>query len=217
MNFVQILSTYASIVSIPLALYFARKTAATTSDKARLEIIKTLSYKLSIEHALNYEDIYAVYCSKLREHKTPRVNFGIIDIVHDLQADIMSNAFIENSLRSEMLVNLSHIEVPAQNPAPYGDSKLGRIKQFMVGLLYPTLVGLIIVNVVLFMGNIMYFADLIRATVDQYVYNYEHPNLAFAWDTFLAKSHLNISIPCLIAWSILYIACKHNSFFRRHP
>ena len=46
MSFLQLISTLASIISIPLAVYYAHKTADATSDKARLEIIKTLSYKL---------------------------------------------------------------------------------------------------------------------------------------------------------------------------
>lgn len=109
MNFLQLVSTIASIISIPLAVYYAHKTADATSDKARLEIIKTLSYKLSIEHGLTYGDIVSVYRSKLREHKIRKAKFGIIDIVNDLKSDIMSNAFIENQVRSEMLLNLSNI------------------------------------------------------------------------------------------------------------
>lgn len=57
MDIFQILASMASIISIPLAVHFAWENNSTTSEKARLDIIKTLSYRLSATHALTHEDI----------------------------------------------------------------------------------------------------------------------------------------------------------------
>ena len=116
MSFLQLLSTIASIISVPLAIYYAHKTVDATNDKARLEIIKTLSYKLSIDYTLCYDDILSVYNSKLREHRIKKASFSITDIVHDLKSDIMSNAFIPNDVRSGMLLNLSQIYEHSRDP-----------------------------------------------------------------------------------------------------
>lgn len=86
------------------------KTADATSNKARLEITKTFSYKLCIEYALDYDDIVSVYESKLCEHKIWKAQFAIVEIIHDLRSDIMSNVFVDNSIRGEILLNL--LQVP---------------------------------------------------------------------------------------------------------
>lgn len=113
-NTLQFISAIASIVSIPLAIYFSRKTNRATSEKARLDIIKTVSYKLSSTHILTYEDILSVYQSKIREHQLTRANFNIYDIVNDLKSDIMSNAFLSNAERNELLIILSNIRFPEE-------------------------------------------------------------------------------------------------------
>lgn len=110
MDIFQTLASIASIISIPLAIYFARKNNNTTSEKARLDIIKTLSYRLSSAHTLTYEDINSVYKSKLREHEIIHAQFNQEDILNDLKSDIMSNAFLENEVRNNILYNLSSIE-----------------------------------------------------------------------------------------------------------
>lgn len=110
MDIFQILASMASIISIPLAIYYARKNNNTTSEKARLDILKTLSYRLSATHTLTHEDIDSVYKSKLREHEIVHAKFNHEDILNDLKSDIMSNAFLENDVRNKILFNLSSIE-----------------------------------------------------------------------------------------------------------
>lgn len=109
MNISETLASMASIISIPLAIYYARKNNNITSEKARLDILKTLSYRLSDTHTLTYEDIDSVYKSKLREHEIVHANFSQEDILNDLKSDIMSNAFLENNIRNRILNNLSSI------------------------------------------------------------------------------------------------------------
>lgn len=110
-NTFQTIAALASIFSIPLAIYYAHKTANATSEKARLDIIKTLSYRLSATTSLSADDIKSVYHSKLREHKIKKANFSIYDIVNDLKTDVMSNAFLENQIKNDILYNLSNVYV----------------------------------------------------------------------------------------------------------
>ena len=107
----QLFSALASIISIPLAVYFSKKNVSTTSDKARLDILKTLSYRLRDSKNLSYDDIHSVYSSKLREHKIKNPKFDIQDILDDLKSDIMSNAFLENQTKDKILETLSSYSV----------------------------------------------------------------------------------------------------------
>ncbi|MCH5269671.1 MAG: hypothetical protein J1E83_02885, partial [Lachnospiraceae bacterium] len=110
MSTFEIIASISSIISIPLAIYYARKTNDTTSEKARMDILKTLSYRLSDSHNLTYDDIQSVYKSKLREHKIVNPKFTQEDILNDLKTDIMSNAFLANEVRNNILYNLSTIK-----------------------------------------------------------------------------------------------------------
>lgn len=118
MDIFQTLASMASIISIPLAVYFARKNNSTTSEKARLDIIKTLSYKLSdTTYTLSREDINSVYKSKLREHEISHAKFSQEDIVNDLKTNIMSNAFLSNEVKNNILYNLSTIDFQVEKPS----------------------------------------------------------------------------------------------------
>jgi len=214
MSFLQLISTIASIISIPLAVYYAHKTADATSDKARLEIIKTLSYKLSIECTLTHDDIVSVYRSKLREHKIKKAKFGIVDIVNDLKSDIMSNAFIDNQVRSQMLLNLSSIFSDESRPNVRENPCARIYRSLIVPTLFPIFVVLIIVNIVLFLLSVPDFIVLLYETIRVFN-NYSIINISFyeimrSWSSFFHFSGLYISIPCLVAWAVLIIA--HNYF-----
>lgn len=219
------ISTVASIISIPLAVYYAHKTADATSGKARLEIIKTLSYKLSIEHALTYDDIVSVYKSKLHAHKIRKAKFGIAEIIYDLKSDIMANAFIDNSIRSEMLFNLSRISTPGQERVASRNPMIVRFRYAMHRLLTPTFISLIIVNVLLFLRSFSSFVVIVYDTIfwfnETYLINDESYDISFynvvnAWDGFFYYSGLYISISCLVAWAILIVAHRYiNSNDRR--
>lgn len=220
MSFLQVVSTIASIISIPLAVYYAHKTADATSDKARLEILKTLSYKLSIG-TLTYDDITSVYCSKLREHRIKKAEFGITDIIHDLKSDIMSNAFIEIHTRSDMLLNLSQISSEREEAFAHESSNKGAYlyQKCILPLLIPVLIVLIIGNVVLLLLSFPYFVLLLEQTF-HFFYSpsgyYRLADLVFDWEDFFYFSKLFISVPCLVAWSILIVAHKYISAKGRH-
>lgn len=214
MDFIQLVSTIASIISIPLAIYYAHKTANATSDKARLEIIKTLSYKLSLERTLDINDIVSVYNSKLREHKIRNAKFDIQDIIHDLKSDIMSNAFIENAIRSEMLLNLSNIDIEKLS----SPEDVLILKSPLVNRLYNLFVSplpgvifvlLITINVALLAINIFDIIYFIDSAI--YIFNNEIQEteyLIYKLESFYSKTYLFISFPCLIVWGIIMLIRK---------
>lgn len=211
MSFLQLISTIASIISIPLAVYYAHKTADATSDKARLEIIKTLSYKLSLECSITYDDIASVYRSKLREHKIKKAKFDIVDIIHDLKSDIMSNAFIESNARSKMLLNLSKISGEGKKELEHNRShaRTYLLQTYIEPLLIPVLIVLIIFNVVLLLLSFSEFIIMLGYTFNGFGIEMNYLSIIRGWEDFFTFSKLFISIPCLVAWSIVIIAHKY--------
>ena len=216
MSFLQLISTIASIISIPLAVYYAHKTADATSDKARLEIIKTLSYKLSIEYALTYDDIVSVYRSKLREHKIKKAKFGILDIIND----IMSNAFIDNQVRSQMLLNLSNVFVKDSTQYVREGLHIRIYQRLIMPALIPIFVVLIMANVVLFLLSLPDFITLLYDMIITFYYHGQRYisfyEIMRSWIAYFHFSRLYISIPCLVAWAILIIAHKYIHSSNRH-
>lgn len=169
MSILEILASTASIISIPLAIYYARKNNTTISEKARLDIIKTLSHRLSTTHDISYNDIDSVYKSKLREHEISHAKFSREDILNDLKTDVMSNAFLNNDVKCNILSNLSKIVFPSQNNSLLPTNKLALlfVKFFVSPLPFIFLISNIIVCVLLLwpylftiISNLLYYKFL---------------------------------------------------------
>lgn len=204
MDFFQTLASMASIISIPLAVYFARKNNNTTSEKARLDIIKTLSYRLSAAHTITREDINSVYKSKLREHGIIHAQFSQEDILNDLKSDIMSNAFLENDTRNNILYNLSSIEFVKMisNPIPRFLIPFARL--FISPIPYILLIINTIICIILLCP---YIFNMIFHCIE-----YGYLSNSYLQDIFISIFHydifLYISLICLL---ILSVTC----FFRK--
>lgn len=202
MDIFQILASMASIISIPLAVHFARKNNSTTSEKARLDIIKTLSYRLSAAHALTHEDIDSVYKSKLREHEIVNAQFTQEDILNDLRADIMSNAFLDNEIRNKILFNLS--EINSQNRDPNLEIYIKPIiRLFISPLPYVIFIGNVITCAILLFPYI--FGAIYYCMVNNYLDNF------FLHELYLSlynDRYLHIPLICLL---VLFVIC----FFRK--
>lgn len=146
MNIFELIASVASIISIPLAIYYSHKSNTTSSEKARLDIIKTLSYRLGDAHKLSYDDIDSVYKSKLREHKISHANFNKNDVLNDLKTDVMSNAFLDNSIKNDILYNLSTIELPDKTFL-LGSS---RLKRTFIGVFVSPLFNIYLISSIIF-------------------------------------------------------------------
>lgn len=199
MDIFQVLASIASIISIPLAIHYARKNNSTTSEKARLDIIKTLSYRLSATHALTHEDIDSVYKSKLREHEIINAQFTQEDILNDLRADIMSNAFLDNDIRNKILYNLSEINSKNREPDPHVYIYINPIIRLFISLL----------PYIIFIGNIITCAILIFPYIFNAIYYYIKFNILD--DIFIFRMYenlyydrfLHISLICLLMFSVI--------------
>lgn len=199
MDIFQILASIASIISIPLAIHYARKNNSTTSEKARLDIIKTLSYRLSATHALTHEDIDSVYKSKLREHEIINAKFTQEDILNDLRADIMSNAFLDNDIRNKILYNLSEIN---SHNSKSNLSKYIYVHPFIKIFISP-------LPYVLFIGNIITCVILVFPYIFDAIYyctKYNSLDNYFLEEVYISLYHnhyLHISLICLLLFSVI--------------
>lgn len=201
MDIFQILASMASIISIPLAIYFARKNNSTTSEKARLDIIKTLSYRLSdTTYTLTHEDIDSVYKSKLREHEINQAKFNQEDILNDLKTNIMSNAFLLNDVKNNILYNLSTIDFTIKKPIYTlpGKRFVLIVKLFVSPIPYILFITNIIVCIILMCP---YIFSIILRYID---YNrLDNMFLYFSFRSLFNDLYLNIAFICLLILSVL--------------
>lgn len=211
MDIFQILASMASIISIPLAIYFARKNNNTTSEKARLDIIKTLSYRLSSAHTLTYEDIDSVYKSKLREHEIVHVQFNQEDILNDLKSDIMSNAFLENDVRNKILYNLSSIEFINSTSAldMFNRPLMPFIKLFISPIPYIFFIASIITCAILLCP---YILDIILSSIKHNSFDIEY--LYRLYENIHYNLYLRISLICLFIFSVIFFFRK--KYIKKH-
>ena len=212
MDIFQILASMASIISIPLAIYFARKNNNTTSEKARLDIIKTLSYRLSSAHTLTYEDIDSVYKSKLREHEIVHAQFNQEDILNDLKSDIMSNAFLENDVRNKILYNLSSIEFINSTSAldMFNRPLMPFIKLFISPFPHILFVASIITCAILLCPYIM---DLVFYSIKHNSFDTEYLYQLYR-DIYFYDFYLRISLICLFIFSVIIFFRK--KYIKKH-
>lgn len=199
----EIIAALASIFSIPLAVYYAHKTANATSEKARLDIIKTLSYRLSATTDLSADDIKAVYQSKLREHKIKKAKFNIYDIVNDLKTDIMSNAFLDNQIKNVILYNLSNVYVENKEI----DNKITlnpMIRVFLLGI------STIFFWISIILVIISLFPYIFSAVLNIIVNSGELDKelLTIIFDNMYNNSNLHFSFMLLIIFSVIMLARK---------
>lgn len=80
-NIFQFVGTFASIFSIPLVIILYFKTSDVRQNKMRLEIIRSLSYRIGEGDMLSKMEVSAVFHSKLREHNIRKPVFNGVSIL----------------------------------------------------------------------------------------------------------------------------------------
>lgn len=202
-NTFQTIAALASIFSIPLAIYYSHKTANATSDKARLDIIKTLSYRLSATTDLSADDIKSVYQSKLREHKIKKAKFNIYDVVNDLKTDVMSNAFLENQIKNDILYNLSNIFV--ENIVI-----TKRIRLNPMILVFFSTISTILFWISIICVAISLFPYVFSVVINIIINSGELDKVLFSniFDNMFYDSNLHFSFILLIIFSVIMLARK---------
>lgn len=164
--FFQVIGTIASILSIPLAIYFYFKSNDSKQDRVRRDIIKTLSYKVGEGNVINKLDIVNVYNSKLREYNIKKPSFTTYNILEDLISDVLSNPFLGSVSRGTILENLKSVSdlYLSGNEKEVPKTKIGKIKHtlnspYIFGLLMVTSFSAIISLTTYRMTNFYYQYD----------------------------------------------------------
>lgn len=105
----QFIGTFASIFSIPLAIILYFKTSDARQNKIRLEIIRSLSYRIGEGNILSKVEVSAVFNSKLREHNIRKPIFSEVSILEDIIADAVSNPFLTSEQKTSIITSVSDI------------------------------------------------------------------------------------------------------------
>ena len=108
-NFLQMIGTFASIFSVPLAIIIYFKTSDARQNKIRLEIIRSLSYRIGEGKTLNEQEISAVLNSKVREYNLHKPLFTEMSILEDIIADAVSNPFLTSEQKTSIIQNISKV------------------------------------------------------------------------------------------------------------
>ena len=194
-SFIQVVGTIASILSIPLAIYFYLKANDRTYEKVRRDIIKTLSYRVGEGIAITANDITSVYNSKIREYKINGNVFNEKDILDDLKCDVISNPFLRAGGKDSILNSLNRIDFDAIEIIA-----LPRYKIILQKLLSPFVMGLFILAAPL----ISFIALLpnIRSLLIDYTIIEQETNSRFIYDLLVHAINNPIVIACFIVFII---------------
>jgi len=105
----QYLGTFASIFSIPLAIILHFKANSAKQSKVRLEIVRTLSYRIGEGQKLSRFEISAVFNSKIREHNIWKAQFTELIVLEDIITDVVSNPFLSTDHKTIIIQDIEHI------------------------------------------------------------------------------------------------------------
>jgi hypothetical protein len=105
----QWIGTFASIISVPLAIYFYFKTMDGKYEKVRKELIDLFSNYIGSGNKLTYFYLSSVINAKVRENN---IKLGYItekSIIEDLIVEIISNSLLSNDAKCVILKNLEEL------------------------------------------------------------------------------------------------------------
>lgn len=108
-NIFQFVGTFASIFSIPLAIILYFKASDVRQNKIRLEIIRSLSYRIGDGDVLSKMEVSAVFHSKLREHNIRKPIFNEVSILEDIVADAVSNPLVTKEQKYSIIERTSNL------------------------------------------------------------------------------------------------------------
>lgn len=105
----QWIGTFASIISVPLAIYFYFKTMDGKYEKVRKELISLFSNYIGSGNKLTYFYLSSVISAKIRENNIKSGYITEKSIIEDLIVEIISNALLSNDAKNGILANLEGI------------------------------------------------------------------------------------------------------------
>ncbi len=108
----QWIGTFASIISVPLAIYFYYKTVDGKYEKIRKELINLFSSYIGTGNKLSLFYLSSVINAKLRENNLKAGCITTISIIEDLIVEIISNPLLANDTKKSILSDLEMLIHP---------------------------------------------------------------------------------------------------------
>lgn len=189
----QYIGTIASILSIPLAIYFYLKQNDSKYNKVRQDIVKTLSYHINNDtHDIDISYISTVYSSKLHEYNLKNPPFSEASIIEDLITDVISNPFIDSEKRAKISHELREIyrESIYQNTNYDNRSLVQKILLFSIS---PFFIGFLILisSLTISCSLLFQYRDTVLHNLYSDYENYNNFNSNETWTSPLYENYEN--------------------------
>lgn len=111
----QWVGTFASIISVPLAIFFYYKTIDAKYEKVKKELIRLFSSYIGTGNKLSIFYLSSVINAKLREDNLKAGCITTISIIEDLMVEIISNPLLANETKKAILYDLETLINPVVN------------------------------------------------------------------------------------------------------
>lgn len=113
----QWIGTFASIISVPLAIFFYYKTVDGKYEKVKKELVSLFSSYIGTGNKLSIFYLSSVINAKLRESNLKEGSITTISVIEDLIVAIISNPLLANDAKKSILSDLemlvcSAVKVP---------------------------------------------------------------------------------------------------------
>lgn len=108
----QWIGTFASIISVPLAVFFYYKTIDGKHEKVRKDLISLFSSYIGTGNNLSLFYISSVINAKLRENNLKAGCITTNSIIEDLIVEIISNPLLNNAAKKSILYDLENLINP---------------------------------------------------------------------------------------------------------
>lgn len=109
----QWIGTFASIISVPLAIFFYYKTIDGKYEKVKKELVSLFSTYIGAGNKLSLFYLSSVINAKLRESNLKAGSITTISIIEDLIVEIISNPLLANDAKKSILSDLEMLVHPA--------------------------------------------------------------------------------------------------------
>lgn len=108
----QWIGTFASIISVPLAVFFYYKTIDGKYEKVKKDLISLFSSYIGTGNKLSLFYISSVINAKLRENNLKVGCITTNSIIEDLMVEIISNPLLDNAAKKSILYDLETLINP---------------------------------------------------------------------------------------------------------
>lgn len=127
----QLLSSIASIVGIPLAIYLYLRSKDHKFEKIKADVIRSISYQIGDNRDLESFELNAIIKSKLRNAKFKDTDLKLEEVIEDLVAETTSSPLIESERKKKIVDNLKVIYLKGQINNAFRQAENDTIKKLL--------------------------------------------------------------------------------------